>query len=45
MLNWKLFNPRDIALIVAVTVAVQCLAKPLYAAINGATAPAQDNDA
>ena len=36
MLNWKLFNPRDIALIALVTLAVHFLAKPLYSAIDGA---------
>ena len=37
MLKWKLFNPRDIAIIALVTVAVHMLAKPLYGAISNAT--------
>lgn len=37
MLNWKLFNPRDVALIIAIAVAIHVLAKPLYSAIDGAT--------
>ncbi len=36
MLAWKFFNPRDVALIIAVAVVLHVLAKPLYSAIDGA---------
>lgn len=43
MLNFKLFNPRDILLIALVTVAVHVLARPLYSAIDGVIgSPAPD---
>lgn len=46
MFNWKLFNPRDIAMIVAIAVAIHVIAKPLYSAIDGATdLPAAGTDA
>lgn len=35
----KFFNPRDILVIGLVTVIVHILAKPLYRAIDNATAP------
>jgi hypothetical protein len=45
MLNWKLFNPRDVALILVIAMAIHFLAKPLYLAIDGATdLPAASGD-
>jgi hypothetical protein len=44
MLNWKLFNPRDVALIIAVAAILHVLAKPLYLAIDGATDIAAPGD-
>lgn len=41
----KFFNPRDIALIVIVAVAVHLLARPLYNAIDGATSGGADDNA
>jgi hypothetical protein len=37
VLNWKLFNPRDMLLIAIVAILVHLLAKPLYTAIDNAT--------
>ena len=41
MLNFKLFNIRDVLLIAAVTIAVHMLAKPLYGAVDSAAGSAQ----
>lgn len=38
MLAWKFFNPRDLLVIVLVTIVVHILAKPLYNAIDQRTA-------
>lgn len=35
-MNWTFFNPRNVLIIAAVTVAIHMLAKPLYAAIDNA---------
>ena len=40
----KFFNPRDIALIVIVAIAVHIVAKPLYRAIDAETSPGASPD-
>lgn len=42
MLNWQFFAPRNLILIAVVVIVVHVLAKPLYRAIDAATAPSPD---